>query len=109
MKCPSCHLEVQQDFFYCPYCRKELREKPVDAGAWAQIKLYLISVLIPPFGLPLTFKYLKSPDEKTKIVGWVSLFLTAAALAVATVWSINQINKMTEEVNKQLNGYGNLL
>jgi hypothetical protein len=109
MKCPACHLDVQPDFFYCPYCRKELREKPVDTGVWAQIKLYMISVLIPPFGLPFTFKYLKSPDGKTRSIGWISVILTAAALALATLWAVNQVNKMTDEVNKQLNGYGNLL
>jgi len=77
----------------------------VGTGAGDQVKLYLISVLLPPFGLGLTWRYFKSPNEKTKIIGIVSLILTFASLILITWWSVSLINSINTQVNETLNQY----
>lgn len=103
--CPFCNVQIDPSAFFCPNCGKKVREKPVGIGWADQTKLYLISIIIPPFNLGLTRRYLKSPDEKTKIIGIISLVLTFASLILITWYSINLINSVNTQVNQTLNQY----
>ena len=103
--CPFCHTQIDPVAYFCPNCGKKVREKPVGTGAGDQVKLYLISVLLPPFGLGLTWRYVKSPDEKTKVIGIVSLILTFASLIFITWWSVSLINTINTQVNETMKQY----
>ncbi|PIS22901.1 hypothetical protein COT49_02930 [candidate division WWE3 bacterium CG08_land_8_20_14_0_20_40_13] len=50
-----------------------------------QIFMYLISFLLPPFGLGWAFKYIKNGDQKAKKIGWVIVAVTVISLAVNIV------------------------
>lgn len=57
----------------------------METSAVKQALIYFISFFLAPFGLGYAFKYLKQPDEKSKIIGIVSLVLTALAIVVAVI------------------------
>lgn len=109
MKCPKCGQSIETGFFYCPTCGVKLKEKPVSANSGDLTKLFLLSWLLPPFGLPMTIRFIRSPEAKARTAGWISLAGTILILGLATWWTTLQINRLTEEMNRQLNGYGNLL
>lgn len=83
----------------------EPNEKPLSTNIRTQIGLYLVSVLLPPFFLGWTIKYVKSTDPKAKQIGMISLGLTIVTL-VAIIWlSIAFAKNLSQGVNQQLNQY----
>lgn len=97
LTCPGCRATSPPTYFYCPFCGRKLREKPLSTSVTAQIVLYLESSLLPPFGLFPAVKYLKQADEKSKIIGWVAVMLTAISLMLTiyiTFGFFDQMSKM---------------
>src|SRR3990167_9273287 len=87
-------------------CRKTItesqiitKEKEASTGVWALLWLFLASVLLPPFGLGLTIRYLKSTDNTAKVMGIISLVLTVMVLGLAA-WSTIAISK---NINRMMN------
>src|SRR5260221_13485505 len=94
--CHACQYPLIPDFYFCPNCGKVLRPKPLSTSIGKQISLYLVSVLLPPFGLWPAFKYLFQKDMKSKVVGSVAIILTGVSLAFAayyTMAALNQVNQ----------------
>lgn len=83
--CPKCGTEVSEADIFCPHCGFELKPHAMETSAVKQALIYFISFFLAPFGLGYAFKYLKQPDEKSKIIGIVSLVLTALAIVVAVI------------------------
>jgi len=75
------------------------KEKEASTGVWALLWLFLASVLLPPFGLGLTIRYLKSTDNTAKVMGIISLVLTVMVLGLAA-WSTIAISK---NINRMMN------
>jgi hypothetical protein len=92
VSCPVCHEPVRPEFYFCPNCGKNLKEKPLSTSLGAQIKIYLWSILTPPMcfltiGSWHGVKYLKSNDPKAKKIGMVAIILLALS-TVLTVWLV---------------------
>lgn len=82
---------------------KSQEGKSASTGIWALVWLFFVSIFLPPFGLGLTIRYLKSIDTTAKVMGLISLLLTVAVLAWA-IWSVFLISKnINQMVNQQLN------
>ena len=78
--CPKCNSAVPAEAYFCPNCGQALKAKPADTGIPKQILIYLVSFFLAPFGLGYVFTYLKQPDRKSKIIGWIALALTILAI-----------------------------
>lgn len=78
--CPKCKAEVPAEAYFCPNCGQVLRARPADTGIPKQILIYLVSFFLAPFGLGYAFTYLRQPDKKAKIIGWVAIGLTVLAI-----------------------------
>jgi len=103
--CPFCSTPLDATAFFCPVCGKNVKEKPIATGFLIQIGLYLVSVLLPPFFLFWTIKYLKSKDPMAKQIGLISLGLTTISLIAAIFLTISLFNTISKGVNLQLNQY----
>ena len=100
--CPSCHNTIIAEDYFCPHCGKKLKDKPLATSAGKQTIVYLVSVLLPPFGLPWAFRYLKQGDEKSKIIGYIVIGLTVLSLLVNVWLCIGFINGITKDMNTTL-------
>lgn len=74
--CKSCQNPIAETFYFCPYCGKKLKSAPLSTSVGKQIGVYLLAVLVPPFGIIPGIKYLNQPDDKSKVVGLVTILLT---------------------------------
>lgn len=103
--CPKCHAVVPASAYFCPNCGKVIRAKPLSTTILKQTVIYLVSLLIPPFGYWYGWRYLRQPDHRSKLIGLVATVLTTVA-TVATIWAtkaaldeayraINSINSLT--------------
>jgi uncharacterized OB-fold protein len=100
--CPNCGLPITAGANYCPNCGRKLKEKEVSTGMWALLWLFFVSVFLPPFGLGLTLRYLKSTDKTIRVFGIISLLLTVGVLVWA-IWSVLAVLKsINQMVNQQL-------
>ncbi len=102
MTCPHCASQVPETAIFCPNCGKRLKEKEAAIGMWALIWLFFVSIFLPPFGLGLTIRYLRSADRTAKAMGVISLAVTLVVLGAA-IWSAVSISKnINQMVNQQL-------
>ncbi len=104
-KCPSCGQEVDVTAFYCQNCGKKIREKPPGTGVGAQVLVYALSLFLPPLNIPLSFKYLRMQDIKSKRIGWISLVIMAVSLVVITWWTVNTINEVNRQIGLEMGKY----
>jgi len=81
--CSGCQLPVLSEFYFCPNCGRQLRSKPISVSVGKQIALYLFSFFLSPLGLYFSYKYIKQPLEKTKVVGWVIIVLTLLSIGLS--------------------------
>ena len=90
--CSECHQQVLPEYYFCPNCGKNLREKPLPTSFGAQLWLYIFSLVIMPITYCLAWrywkgwKYFKSPDPKAKRIGLVAIVLLAISI-IFLVWS----------------------
>lgn len=105
ISCPFCSSQIDTSAYFCPNCGKKIREKPLSVTASSQILLYLVSVLLPPFWFPLTYRYLKSKDPKAKKIGLISLVLTITALLLITWLTGIFLSNFKNNLLKDLNNY----
>ena len=96
--CKFCSAPVSRDDFFCPHCGKKLKEKAVSLDFLPIVWLFVLSTLLPPFGIGLTFSYIKTEDGRAKIVGWVSLVLTIMAF----VGTLMLAKSMMDTINQQI-------
>lgn len=63
----------------------------------AQIKVYLVSGLLPPFGLVYVWRYYKQSDGASRRIAAIALVLTILMTA-ASLWitrdALNAVNRM---------------
>jgi hypothetical protein len=100
--CPSCHLPVPSDSFFCPNCGKPVKPKPLGVSVWKQIVSYSVSLFLPPLGFWYVWKYLKQPDALSKKIGIINLILSIISIIVTiwlTQWSINSVNQSINSMN----------
>jgi hypothetical protein len=103
--CSVCHQPIRPEFYFCPNCGKDLKEKPLSVSINAQISIYALSIITPPLCF-LTIKwwhgvkYLKADDPKSKEIGIIAIVLLVLSTAVA-VWFLFVL---TTELMQSLTG-----
>lgn len=102
LNCPVCHVQIRPTDFFCSNCGKNLKAKPPSLSFGPVALLYVGSFLLPPLGFLWGYKYVKSPDATLKIVGFVAMALTTASLIATTMYTMNFVNKINEQVTKQM-------
>lgn len=122
--CPFCNTAVSLSSFFCQNCGKKLRERPLSTSILRQIFIYLISILLPPYGIWYGIKYLNQNDNNAKAIGIVAIVLTLISLiflvitAMSLFNTVNQLFKygqipqggnseLDKIINSQLNNYIN--
>jgi hypothetical protein len=104
--CPSCHVVVQTGAYFCLNCGAALKENPPPTSVGSRIKIYAVSVLLPPFGLIYVWRYLKQPDETSRRIGWIAFMLTIV-MTTATLWLMFvAIDSFNRSLNAALGGGG---
>jgi membrane protease YdiL (CAAX protease family) len=103
--CPFCSSPVQITDFFCPTCGKNIREKPPSTTIGTQIKLYLVSILLPPLFIGWTIKYLKAKESKARQMGIISLGLIIIVLVIGFLFSLSLMKTLSQQVNQQINQY----
>jgi hypothetical protein len=104
--CQTCHQPVQENFYFCPNCGKNLKPSPPSTSISDQILLYLKSLLLPPMGIIWGFRYLRQSDTKSKVIGLIAISVTIIEiiwLIQTTVYTINTVN---QQINQQMKLYG---
>lgn len=86
--CKSCHNPLSSTYFFCPYCGRKVKEPPPSTSFGKQLGLYLFAVLVPPFGLIPGIKYMNQPDDKSKVIGLITILLTAFSLMAAIYYGV---------------------
>lgn len=89
--CPKCKIAVSPEDFFCRNCGKPLKPRPLSTSIGKQTIIYLVSIFLPPFGLSPAVKYIKQPDSKSKIIGWVAVALTILSITITTLLFIKTI------------------
>jgi len=109
--CPLCHLAVRPEYFFCPNCGTNLRPAPLPTSSEAQLKLYAFSVILPLICFVFVSKwrgiaYLRSPDERTRSIGYIATFLlvlsTVVTIWYAVVWTQSEIQQSVSDVNSEM-------
>ncbi len=103
--CPSCHLPVSENFFFCPNCGKKIKEAPIVMSLGKQIGIYALSILLPPLGLWPGLRYIRQKDEKIKTVGTVAIILTLISIIINVWISIGIFSQVSKNINTQLQQY----
>lgn len=85
MYCPNCGKENDKHAHFCFHCGAEMQDVNTPTGLIGKVNLYAMSILIPPFGLRRTIRYIRSPDPVAQRMGTVSLVLTIISLLIA-IW-----------------------
>ncbi|OGM11924.1 hypothetical protein A2Z22_01680 [Candidatus Woesebacteria bacterium RBG_16_34_12] len=67
-----------------------------------QLLVYLESIFLPPYGIVIGIRYLRQKENKSKIVGIIAVVLTILSIIVFTNITLNLINNINTQVNKQL-------
>lgn len=78
--CPACQFKTQSDWFFCPNCAKELKEKIPVISISKQILIYSVSFFLSPLGLGWGLKYVRFKDRKIKTIGIISIVLTVLSI-----------------------------
>jgi len=68
----------------------------------SQALLYLRSLLLPPLGFVWSWRYLRQPNNNSKIVGGVAILITLVSLIVIARLVTTTINTVNNQVNQQL-------
>lgn len=83
--CPVCNTPITPEWFFCPQCGKELKEKPFSVSAMKQLGMYLASFFLAPIGLHWAVKYLRYKDSKAKRLGIIIVILTVISVSFTLI------------------------
>lgn len=102
--CPQCHAQVKATDFFCYNCGKNLKPKPLSTSIETLLMYYLGAVILPPMGIVWGIKYMKEPNQTSRIHGAILIIITIVELIILTVWTLNFVNTINKQVGSQLNG-----
>ena len=103
--CSVCKFEIQNSWFFCPNCAKELKEKIPVISVSKQILIYFVSFFLTPLGLVWGLKYVRSTDQKTKTIGIISIVLTVLSIVLMLIASKNFIDQYSKILNNIVPSY----
>lgn len=102
LTCKYCKASITINDYFCPSCGKKIKDKPLSTSMWKIIGVTLVTVLLPPFGLGWAFRYLRQPDQKSKIIGWLMIVLTIISLVYMVKVTIDLVGTVNQAVNTQM-------
>ena len=90
LTCPVCHQPVTLDFYFCPNCGKNLKEKPLSTTVLTQLWIYALSIILPMILFTTirywpAVKYMKSDNQKAKRIGITAVILTTLS-TIFVIW-----------------------
>ncbi|MEP7167245.1 MAG: zinc ribbon domain-containing protein [Candidatus Woesebacteria bacterium] len=101
--CPQCHQPIKSTDYFCANCGKKIKEVPPATTVMRQALLYLGSIVLPPMGIVWGIKYLKQPDQKSKLIGIVAMVLTVLSFIITTKIALDYVSQINEQVSIQMN------
>jgi len=104
-KCSKCHTAVKSTDYFCYNCGNNLRPSPPSLLLVDQIVLYAKSIILPPFGILWSIKYLKQDSDKSKMVGLTAIILTIISLVISIILFNNFIKSVNTQMNNQINSF----
>ena len=104
LTCPVCTKEIHLGDVFCPHCGARLPEKNVPLTLWQKIKIFLVTVLLAPFGLYWFFKLRKSEDPVRKKIAYVVLYLTIVVLLASVVLAYYTTKAYMNYLNSYVSG-----
>lgn len=105
--CPFCNTAVSLSSFFCQNCGKKLRERPLSTSILRQIFIYLVSMLLPPYGIWYGIKYLNQNNNNAKAIGIVAIVLTLISLILVIVTTMSLLNTMNQLLSGKMPQGGN--
>jgi uncharacterized BrkB/YihY/UPF0761 family membrane protein len=60
-------------------------QSPTPLSIRKKLTIYILSVVLAPFGLYWFFKYVRNPDYENRKVAWIVLMLTVVAVVISTL------------------------
>jgi hypothetical protein len=106
ISCPACHITVKNTDYFCFNCGHNLRPVPLSTSIWKQFLLYSGSIILVPFGAIWGWRYLRQQNTKAKIIGIICIVITIVTSVALTIYTINLINKVQDEIHNELQQYG---
>jgi hypothetical protein len=108
--CPQCHLPVRPEYYFCPNCGQKLNVPPLSTSVGSQILLYLFSAVLPWIAyLAITkwegIKYMRSPNPRARIIGWIALAVLIASSIIALWLTVSWID---QSINSAMTDVGNI-
>ncbi|MFH0864430.1 MAG: zinc ribbon domain-containing protein [Candidatus Gottesmanbacteria bacterium] len=108
LTCPKCQNSIDITDFFCGVCGYKLKEELLSTSFLKQLSIYLISFLLPPFGLIPALKYLRQDESQAKWVGIIAIILTLIS-AIISIWLLqNFMDTFNKVMDSQLGTYENL-
>ncbi|MFA6533261.1 MAG: hypothetical protein WCT22_04680, partial [Patescibacteria group bacterium] len=98
-------FKIQSDWFFCPNCSKELKEKVPEVSIAKQILIYFVSFFLAPLGLGWGLKYVRSTDNKVKTIGIISIALTVLSIVLISMVFKGFIDQYTKLLNNIVPSY----
>lgn len=105
--CPFCNANISLSSFFCQNCGKKLRERPLSTSILRQIFIYLVSMLLPPYGIWYGIKYLKQNNNNAKAIGIVAIVLTLISLMFMVVTTMSLVNTVNQLLSGKMPQGGN--
>ena len=106
--CPVCHQPTSSTAYFCPNCGHNFHPIPLSTSTSSQLFLYIKCLLLPPLGIIWGIRYLRQPDRASKVVGWAAIAITTIVLLISIKVTVDLVNSVNEQVNKQLQDIGGL-
>lgn len=104
VSCPLCHMAVRPTDFFCFNCGKNLHTAPLSTSATDQLVLYAKSIFLLPMGFVWGMRYLRQPDQKSKIVGIIAMAITVAVILWLVGYMVGAINSVNTQMGTQFQG-----
>jgi len=104
VKCEECGREISNEALTCPNCGKPQKNHVLSASLSKQMRIYSISLFLPPFGLWYVWKYLKQKDSKSKKIAITALILTIIS-TVVTIWFTRRLSSSINQTLNSINIY----
>ena len=98
-KCPSCGKEIDLKDNFCPMCGYKFLDRDKSLSKGNRIKIYVLSVLLAPFGLYWFFKFFRDKDPEKKRVAFISLYITIVMLILLVVVNMYFVKALNVYVN----------
>ena len=106
--CRYCHAPISEGDYFCPNCGKKLKDKPISTSVSKQALVYIVSALLPPFGLVWAVGYIRQKDntKKSRNIVITIVVITAISLVLNLWWAAGIYNSFLGAFNS---AYGGLL